>query len=78
MKRGVLKLVWSDLDMRRKEFTLCRTKNGEGRVVPMTPSLYQIFVELWQERRVDTNRVFLYKEKAIQGIGAGFKAVVLE
>jgi hypothetical protein len=44
----------------------------------MTPWRYQVFVELWQVRRVDTNRVFLYKEKAIQGIGAGFKAVVLE
>ena len=54
-----LNLEWSDLDMRRKEFTLCRTKNGEGRVVPMTPSLYQVLVELRQERRVDTNRVFL-------------------
>jgi integrase len=73
-KGELLNLEWSDVDMRRKEFTLHRTKNGEARVVPMTPSVYQVFVELWQERRVDTNRVFLYKDKAIQRIGMGFKA----
>jgi integrase len=73
-KGELLNLEWSDVDMRRKEFTLRRTKNGELRVVPMTPSVYQVFVELWQERRVDTNRVFLYKDKAIQRIGTGFKA----
>jgi len=40
----------------------------------MTPSVYQVFVELWPERRLDTNRVFLYKDKAIQRIGTGCKA----
>ena len=70
----LLKLEWSDVDMRRKEFTLRRTKNGEIRVVPMTPAVYQVFTELWQERRLDTNRVFLYKEKPIQRIGTAFKA----
>jgi hypothetical protein len=43
-------------------------------VVPMTPAVYQVFVELWQERRLDTHRVFLYKDKGIQRIGTGFKA----
>ena len=47
---------------------------SEVRVVSMTPTVYQVFVELWNERRLDTNRVFLYKEKAIQRIGTGFKA----
>jgi len=60
--------------MRRKEFTLRRTKNGEVRVVPMTPAVYQVFVELRQERRLDTNRVFLYKDKPIQRLGTAFKA----
>ena len=73
-RRGeLLNLEWSDVDMRRKEFTLRRTKNGEVRVVPMTPTVYQVFTELWQERRLDTNRVFLYKEKPIQRIGTAFK-----
>ena len=54
------------MDMRRKEFMLRRTKNGEMRVMPMTPAVYEAFVELRQERRLDTNRVFLYKGKPIQ------------
>jgi integrase len=57
----LLKLEWSDVDMRRKEFTLRKTKNGETRVVPMTPDVHAAFSELWKERRLDTNRVFLYK-----------------
>ena len=69
-----MNLEWSDVDMRRKEFTLRRTKNGEVRVVPMTPAVYQAFSELRHERRLDTNRVFLYKEKPIQRIGTAFKA----
>jgi integrase len=70
----LVNLEWSDVDLRRKEFTLRRTKNGEVRIVPMTPAVCQVFMELWQERRLDTNRVFLYKEKPIQRIGTGFKA----
>jgi integrase len=74
-RRGeLLNLEWSDVDMRRKEFTLRKTKNGEVRVVPMTPAVYQTFSEVRQERRLDTNRVFLYKEKPIQRIGTAFKA----
>ena len=74
-RRGeLLKLEWSDVDMRRKEFTLRRTKNGEARVVPMTPAVHQVFLDLWQERRLDTNRVFLYKNKPIRRIGTAFKA----
>jgi integrase len=63
-RRGeLLKLEWPDVDMRRKEFTLRKTKNGETRVFPMTPDVYAAFSELWKERRLDTNRVFLYKGK---------------
>ena len=73
-KGELIHLEWADVDLRRKEFTLRRTKNGEIRVVPMTPAVYQVFVELWKERRLDTNRVFLYKNRAIQRIGTGFNA----
>jgi len=62
------------VDLHRREFTLRRTKNGEVRVVPMTPAVYQVFVELWKERRLDTNRVFLYKEKPIHRVGTAFEA----
>lgn len=73
-KGELLNLEWSDVDIHRKEFTLRRTKNNEVRVVPMTPAVYQVFRELQQERRLDTQRVFLYKGKPIQRIGTAFKA----
>jgi len=73
-KGELLNMEWSDVDMCRKVFTLRRTKNGEVRVVPMTPAVYQAFSELRQERRLDTNRVFLYKEKPIHRVGTAFKA----
>ena len=66
-RRGeLLRLEWSDVDMHRREFTLRNTKNGETRTVPMTPDVYRIFTELWQERRLDTQRVFLYNDKPIR------------
>ena len=46
--------------MRRKELTLRHTKNGKPGLVPMTPEVYHS-LELWQARRLDTHRVFLYK-----------------
>ncbi len=62
-KGELLKLEWPDVDMRRKEFTLRKTKNGETRIVPMTPDVLAVFSELRKDRRLDTNRVFLYKGK---------------
>ena len=70
----LLQLEWSDVDMRRKEFTLRRTKNGELRMVPMTPAVYEVFKECWEERRLDTSRVFLYNHKPLKRIGTAFKA----
>ena len=74
-RRGELvNLEWADVDFHRREFTLRETKNGEVRVVPMTPTVYQMFRELHAERRLDTHRVFLYKGKAIQRLGTAFHA----
>lgn len=53
-KGELLNLQWSYVDMRRKEFTLRRTKNNEVRIAPMTPAVHQVFLELWQERRLWT------------------------
>jgi integrase len=74
-RRGeLLKLEWPDVDLRRKEFTLRKTKNGETRVVPMTPEVYEVFRELWKERRLDTPGVFLYKGKPMKNIRTAFAA----
>jgi integrase len=59
----LLRLEWPDVDMHRREFTLQTTKNGKTRTVPMTPKVYRVFTELWQEQQLDTQPVFLYKEK---------------
>jgi integrase len=42
-KGELLKLEWPDVDMKRREFTLRDTKNGESRVVPMTEEVYEVF-----------------------------------
>ena len=74
-RRGeLLKLEWPDVDMRRKEFTLRKTKNGETRIVPMTPDVHAAFSELWKDRRLDTSRVFLYKGKPWKNPRTAFAA----
>jgi integrase len=76
-RRGeLLRLEWSDVDMRRKEFTLRQTKNGENRTVPMTPEVYATFTALWQERRLDTPRVFLYNGKPVTKLATAFRGRV--
>lgn len=38
----------------------------------MTPDVYRVFTQLWQERRLDTQRVFLYKDKPITDVKTAF------
>lgn len=62
-RRGeLLRLEWADVDMKRKEFTLRETKNGEARTIPMTPEVYEAFGQLLRERRLDTPRGSFTKE----------------
>ena len=53
-------LEWINVDMQRREFTLRHTKNGESRR-SHAPEGHRVFTELWQERRLDTQRLVLYK-----------------
>jgi integrase len=73
-KGELLKLEWSDVDMRRREFTLRKTKNGETRVVPMTPDVFDTFTDLHKERRLDTQKVFLYNGKPWKNPRTAFAA----
>jgi integrase len=66
-RRGeLLRLEWSDVDMKRIEFTLRETKDGDARIVPMTPEAYEAFPQCLRERRLDTSNAFLYKGRPIQ------------
>jgi hypothetical protein len=38
----------------------------------MTPEVYRVFTELWQERRLDTQRVFLYNGMPIRDVKTAF------
>lgn len=73
-KGELLKLEWPDVDIRRKEFTLRKTKNGDTRVVPMTPDVLETFIELLKERRLDTPRVFLYNGRPWKNPRTAFAA----
>jgi len=74
-RRGeLLKLEWPDVDMRRREFKLRETKNGEPSVVQMTEEVYDVFKLLWQERRLDTGRVFLYNSTPVTCLKTAFRA----
>jgi integrase len=70
---GLLSLEWPDVDMQRREFTLRHTKNGESRTVPMPSDVYRVFTKLWQERRLDTQRVFLYKGLPVRDVKTAFE-----
>ena len=74
-RRGeLLQLEWPEVDMKRREFSLKHTKNGEGRVIPMTPDAYAAFCELAKVRRLDTQHVFLYKGKPLKNLRTAFAA----
>jgi len=46
-RRGeLLRLRWSDVDMKRRTVTFRETKNGHDRTVPMTPALAEAFQKL--------------------------------
>lgn len=73
----MLKLEWPDVDMGRQEFSLRKTKNGETRVVPMIPDVFDAFAELHKERRLDTPRVFLYKGRLWKNPRQRFQKLVV-
>jgi hypothetical protein len=46
-------------------FGIPRMENAER--LPY-PDVYRVFTELWQERRLDTQRVFLYKGMPLEDV----------
>ena len=52
-----------DMDMSRK--SLCQARNGQPLVASMIQGLCSPFVEVWEERRLDSPRGFLYNGKPL-------------
>jgi len=73
-KGELLKLEWPDVDMRRRELPPRKTKNGETRLVPTAPDVFDTVAELHTERRLDTPRVFLYNGKPWKNPRTAFAA----
>ena len=44
----------------------------------MTPDVYRVFTDLWQGRRLDTQRVFLYNGKPVRDVKTAFKKACRE
>lgn len=41
--------------------------------MPVTPEVCRAFTELWQQHRLDTQRVFLYKDEPIRDLKTAFE-----
>lgn len=68
MRRGeILGLRWPDVDMRRHQAVLLKTKNRERRAVPLVPRVLPLLAEHAKVRRLDTDFVFplLGKDKPL-------------
>ena len=70
----VIKLTWDRVDLRKGLIRLRNqdTKNGEARDVPMISIVNQHLGELWKDRVLHTNRVFLYEDRPIKGVKSSF------
>ena len=74
----IVELTWDRVDLRRG-FILLRavdTKTKQRREVPLTPAVKATLQQLAKVRRLETSRVFLYKDKPIQRISRAFKSAL--
>lgn len=59
MRRGeILGLRWADVDLKRRQAVLHKTKNRERRAVPLVPQVADLLKERAKKRREDTDLVF--------------------
>jgi len=60
MRRGeILNLKWENVDLKHGFILLEKTKNGERREIPMNEALKQLFRQLFAQRRLDTDYIFV-------------------
>lgn len=74
----IIQLTWDRVDLRRG-FILLRsidTKTKQRREVPMTPAVKIMLQRLAKVRRLETNRVFLYKGNPLGRVSRAFKSAL--
>jgi integrase len=74
----ILKLTWDRVDLEAGFIKLGSrdTKTGDSRLVPMTPTIQQMLKELSKVKSLLTNRVFLYKGRAVGEIKTAVKTAI--
>jgi len=68
-KSEELNLTWQDVDFANKEIVFNKTKNGEKRIVPLTPKLYSL---LWEQKKSNSDFVFSNSGKAYKSVSGTF------
>lgn len=58
-KSEILNLKWDNVDLKHGLILLEKTKNGERREIPINDPLKQLFKQLFTNRRLDTEYVFV-------------------
>lgn len=58
-KSEILNLTWSQIDLKHSYIRLEKTKNGERRDIPMNDTLKTLFKDLFKNRRLDTDYIFI-------------------
>ncbi|MDW7999072.1 MAG: tyrosine-type recombinase/integrase [Thermodesulfovibrio sp.] len=61
-KSEILNLKWSQIDLQNGWILLEKTKNNERREIPICSSLKTLFRQLYAQRRLDTDYVFVSPE----------------
>lgn len=65
-------IVWTNVDFKRKKFTIPNTKNGSPHIVPMTNLTYSLFRHR-QENKTESKYVFRIKRASKSGYVTNFQ-----
>lgn len=69
-----MSLTWDCVDLQRGFLRVlgAKCKTGEGRTIPLTPEIRDMFNKLAKVRHLNTNNVFLYEGEPIQRVKRSF------
>jgi integrase len=70
----IMSLTWDCVDLQWRFLRVlgAKCKTGEGRTIPLTPEIKDMFVELAKVRHLSTNHVFLYEGQPVQRVKRSF------